>query len=70
MAGDEAAGDLPIASRPTTRFSSARWITMNPPKPPIPDMYGSETFSVAAAATIASTALPPCIMIVVPARDA
>ena len=36
----------------------------------MPDMYGSETLSVAEAATIASTALPPRIMIVVPASEA
>ena len=43
---------------------------MKPPKPPMPDMYGSETLSMAEAATMASTAFPPCIMIVVPASEA
>src|SRR5919204_1290998 len=42
---------------------------MNPP-PPIPATYGSVTPSTAAAATAASTALPPSLRIAIAARDA
>ena len=34
-------------------------VSSSRPSPPIPDMNGSTTFSVAAAATAASTAFPP-----------
>jgi hypothetical protein len=36
----------------------------------MPDMYGSDTFSVAHAATIASIAFPPSIIVFVPASEA
>ena len=42
-------------------------ITMKPP-PPIPHEYGSTTPSTPAAATAASTALPPCSSVSMAAR--
>jgi hypothetical protein len=50
--------DRPEASRPINRPSRADQ-TMANMSPPIPVMCGSVTLSTAAAATAASTALPP-----------
>ena len=58
--------DLPLASRPTSSWSLAdqRMANMSPP---MPVMWGSVRFSTAAAATAASTALPPICRISSPA---
>ena len=50
--------DRPLESSPTSRPSSADHSSANM-SPPIPVMCGSTTFSIAAAATAASTAFPP-----------
>ena len=59
-------GIRPLKFRALIRRSLARW-TSPSPIPPMPDMYGSTTFSAAAVATAASIALPPCISILRPA---
>src|SRR5204862_6946492 len=56
--GRIAAGAVSRPSRVTTRCVAAWKYTKKPP-PPIPAEYGSVTPRVAAAATAASTALPP-----------
>ena len=48
------------------RSVSFQWTMMNP-SPPMPDIRGSTTFSAAAVAMAASTALPPCCKMEIPA---
>jgi len=58
LSSRKAAGAVSRPSMVTARPWRASQITMNPP-PPMPAEYGSVTPRVAAAATAASTALPP-----------
>ena len=63
---DAAPGARPLPFRACTFFSPS-WRTRANISPPTPVDSGSTTLRVAAAATAASTALPPCISICSPA---